>query len=106
MDQESHSIPDRAMTRTTLALCIPAYNASAFLPRLLKSANAQTVPFDEILVYDDCSTDNTGEVARNLGAHVIRGDHNIGCSAGKNRLLQLTRSDWVHFHDADDYLKP
>ena len=91
---------------TTLALCIPAYNAARFLPRLLHSANAQTVPFDEILLYDDCSTDNTGQVARSFGACVITGSHNVGCSAGKNRLLEATRCDWIHFHDADDDLKP
>jgi len=37
----------------SLALCVPAYNAAAFLQRLLESANAQTVPFDEVLVYDE-----------------------------------------------------
>lgn len=94
------------MKPATLALCIPAYNAAAFLPRLLGSAAAQKIPFDEILVYDDCSTDDTGEVARSLGATVIRGERNLGCSAGKNRLLQLTSCGWVHFHDADDDMTP
>jgi glycosyltransferase involved in cell wall biosynthesis len=89
-----------------LALCVPAYNAARFLPRLLKSAAAQAVPFDEILVYDDCSTDDTGAVASALGATVIRGDANVGCSAGKNRLLAVSACDWIHFHDADDELLP
>lgn len=90
----------------TLALLIPAYNAAQFLPRLLKSASEQTVPFDEILVYDDCSTDGTADVAERLGARVVRGDVNRGCSAGKNVLLQHTQCTWVHFHDADDVLLP
>ena len=51
---------------------------------------AQTVPFDEVLVYDDCSTDDTAEVAERLGARVVRGDVNVGCSAGKNRLAEAT----------------
>lgn len=89
-----------------LALCIPAYNASAYLPRLLKSAAAQTIPFDEILVYDDCSPDDTGAVAEVHGATVIRGEVNVGCSAGKNRLAEVTTCDWIHFHDADDELCP
>jgi glycosyltransferase involved in cell wall biosynthesis len=95
-----------AMQAGTLALCIPAYNAAAFLPRLLGSAAQQHIPFDEVLVYDDCSTDCTGDVARSLGATVIRGERNLGCSAGKNRLLELTSCEWVHFHDADDDMKP
>lgn len=92
--------------RPTLALCIPAYNAAWCLPRLLESARAQTVPFDEILVYDDCSTDDTAAVAERLGARVVRGDVNVGCSTGKNRLAEATSCDWIHFHDADDELKP
>lgn len=90
----------------TLALCIPAFNAAAFLPRLLTSARKQSVPFDEILVYDDCSTDDTAAVAQSLGANVVSGGRNLGCSAGKNKLLAITRCTRVHFHDADDDLTP
>jgi glycosyltransferase involved in cell wall biosynthesis len=90
----------------TLALCVPAYNASSFLGRLLEGAQRQTVPFDEIWVYDDASRDDTAEVARRFGAQVVRGERNVGCSAGKNVLVQRTRCDWLHFHDADDALEP
>lgn len=94
------------MPRPTLALCIPAYNAAGFLPRLLNSAAAQTVPFDEILVYNDCSPDDTAAVAEAHGATVIHGEVNVGCSAGKNRLAEVASCDWIHFHDADDELMP
>ena len=90
----------------TLALCIPAYNAAQFLPKLLQSAQAQAIPFDEILVYDDCSTDDTAEVARQYGAKVISGDVNRGCSFGKNILANSTAAEWIHFHDADDDILP
>ena len=89
-----------------LALCIPAFNAEKYLPKLLKSATTQKVPFDEILVYNDCSTDKTREVAVKLGAKVIDGDINRGCSYGKNQLAAATSCDWLHFHDADDDLTP
>lgn len=89
-----------------LALLIPAYNAAGHLPRLLSSAAAQTVPFDEIWVYDDCSTDDTAAVAGHYGARVVKGDVNRGCSHGKNALAAKTDCAWLHFHDADDDLKP
>ncbi|WP_025144452.1 glycosyltransferase family 2 protein [Pedobacter jeongneungensis] len=92
--------------KPTIALCIPAYNAANYLPRLLKLAHDQTIPFHEILVYNDCSTDNTEEIARALGATIINGDVNRGCSTGKNRLAEITTADWIHFHDADDELLP
>ena len=94
------------MAEDSLAILIPAFNAAEFLPRLFRSIAAQTVPFDEIWVYDDCSTDNTFEVARSLGAQLVRGDVNRGCCYGKNVLTSRTRCKWVHFHDADDELLP
>jgi glycosyltransferase involved in cell wall biosynthesis len=90
----------------TIALCIPAYNAEHHLPRLLASAHRQTVPFDEILVYDDASTDRTAEIAVAMGARVIRGRDNRGCSFGRNRLAEQASAEWIHFHDADDELYP
>jgi glycosyltransferase involved in cell wall biosynthesis len=90
----------------TVALCIPAYNAAHFLPGLLTSAKGQLIPFNEILVYDDCSSDNTAQVAEAYGAKVIKGASNKGCSFGKNVLAKAAVSDWLHFHDADDDLLP
>lgn len=90
----------------SLALCIPAYNAEATLPRLFGSVAAQTEPFDEVWLYDDASTDGTAALAESLGAAVVRGTSNVGCSGGKNALLGRIASEWVHFHDADDELRP
>ncbi|NII81330.1 MULTISPECIES: glycosyltransferase family 2 protein [unclassified Pedobacter] len=90
----------------TIALCIPAYNAEKFLPRLLDSAMKQIIPFDEILVYDDCSTDSTAKIAEFYKAITVTGDKNIGCSKGKNIIANISKSDWIHFHDADDELLP
>ncbi len=92
--------------RPRLAMLIPAYNAADHLPRLLKSAANQTEPFDEIWVYDDCSTDDTANVAEAFGARVVRGSTNCGCSIGKNTLARHTSAEWLHFHDADDELLP
>lgn len=94
------------VTVPTLALLIPAYNAADVLPRLIRSAQAQSEPFDQIWVYDDCSTDGTAAVAIQHGANVLRGEINRGCSAGKDALARHVDADWLHFHDADDVLLP
>jgi len=88
--------------RPTLALCIPAYKAEAYLPRILGSAKKQLIPFDEILVYDDASPDGTAQVAESLGARVIRGETNRGCTWARKVMAESVQSDWIHFHDADD----
>lgn len=89
-----------------IALAIPAYNAAHYLPRLFASVAAQTTLFDEIWVYDDCSSDNTDKVAVSFGAQVVRGEVNRGWCVGKNALLERTKCEWIHFHDADDLLNP
>ncbi len=89
-----------------LALCIPARDAAAHLPRLLASVRGQDEPFDEVLLYDDASSDATGDIARAFGATVIRSDVNTGPSAGKNLLAARTSCEWIHFHDADEELGP
>jgi glycosyltransferase involved in cell wall biosynthesis len=94
------------MSAPSIALGIPARNAAGHLPRLLESVQAQTVPFDEVLLYDDASTDATGDIARAFGARVVRTDVNTGPSLGKNELARLTSAEWVHFHDADEALEP
>ena len=89
-----------------LAICIPAHNETKLLPKLMAAIGAQTVPFDEVWLYDDCSTDGTAELAESHGARVVRGTHNVGCSAGKNALAERTTCEWVHFLDADDIPLP
>src|SRR5437868_8324943 len=89
-----------------LAICIPARNAAATLPRLFTSIAAQTVAFDEVWLYDDESSDDTAAIAERFGASIVRSDRNTGPSHGKNVLAERTSCDWLHFHDADDALYP
>ena len=48
------------------SIIIPAYNVSRIIGRAIRSAASQTFPPLEILVIDDCSTDDTVEVGRAL----------------------------------------
>lgn len=89
-----------------ITLLIPCYNAARYLPRLADSVRAQTMPFAEILCYDDGSTDQTLEVTRALGWRILTPNTNAGPAAARNRLLAAATTDWVHFHDADDLLEP
>ena len=94
------------MTRPAITLLIPCYNAAPFLPRLMESVRALTQSFNAILCYDDGSTDDTVAVARSLGLEIITGQPNAGVAAARNRLAAAARTEWVHFHDADDLIGP
>lgn len=90
----------------TFGLLVPCKNGAPFLRRLFESVHAQTRPFDEIWLFDDGSTDGSGDLACQMGARVIRSDTSLGPSAARNRLIQACESDWLHFHDADDTMSP
>jgi glycosyltransferase involved in cell wall biosynthesis len=85
---------------------IPCRNGAATLPRLLASARAQTVPFHQIIVFDDAREESSRAVAAAHGASVISVPSRVGVSAARNRLAEACRTEWFHFHDADDILDP
>lgn len=63
-------------------------------------------PFDEVIFYDDASTDNTCELLSAKGFKVIKGAVNQGPGFARNKLAESTTCDWFHFHDIDDRLDP
>ena len=66
-----------------------------------------TVSFaDQIIVVDSGSTDNTVELARSVGAHVVQTSDWPGFGAQKNRALDLATCDWVFSIDADERVTP
>jgi glycosyltransferase involved in cell wall biosynthesis len=88
-----------------ICVVIPAYNAARFIPKCLASVFAQTRPPDEVIVVDDGSTDNTGELAASLGARVIR-QENAGQAAARNAGMRATACEWIALLDADDQWAP
>jgi hypothetical protein len=91
---------------TPITLLVPCYNAAPYLRRLMDSVRSQTAPFAGIVCYDDASSDGTCGVAGELGLNIIRGETNRGPAFARNRLAEAARTEWVHFHDADDLLDP
>jgi len=61
---------------TKTFVVMPAYNAAATLERTFNDLPMDQV--DEVILVDDCSTDNTVELARSLGIHVIEHETNKG----------------------------
>lgn len=90
----------------SLTAVIPAYNASRHLADAIGSVRAQTRAVDELIVVDDCSTDDTADVARSQGARVVRQPRNMGPAAARNAGLAAATTELVAFLDADDRWLP
>jgi glycosyltransferase involved in cell wall biosynthesis len=87
----------------SIAALIPYHDEGALLTRCLDSIARQTRPVDEILVYDDASSVRPEPfVPDGLEVRVLRGESNIGPARARNVLARESRSDLLHFHDADD----
>jgi glycosyltransferase involved in cell wall biosynthesis len=86
--------------RVTVSCIIPAWNEAARLPVVLRAVLGHPA-IDEVIVVDDGSTDDTANVARSLGAGVLRQGRNRGKSAAVAAGIARARGDLVLLLDAD-----
>lgn len=96
----------------TVSVIVLCYNYGRFLRECINSVNAQTRKPMEILIMDDCSTDDTEKVAhtflkrKKIPVHYHRADKNMGTPAMCNRGLALARGQYVMMLGADNILHP
>ena len=86
-----------------VSVVIPTRNEERYLPVLLASLAAQTLPVHEVIVADAGSTDATPRLADEAGARVVPGGHP---GFGRNEGAQAATGDWLLFLDADVRLPP
>jgi len=108
------SAPQRQGTAVTapgpaVSVIIPAYNRAATVAQAIRSVIAQTYQDFEILVVDDCSTDDThGAVAavKDPRVRYLRHDRNRGGSAARNTGIAASTGRYIAFLDSDDEWRP
>jgi GT2 family glycosyltransferase len=89
-----------------VAAVIPTWNRRDLLETLLQSLRAQIRPFDEIIVVDNGSLDDSADLALAAGAKVLRLGRNLGFAAAVNRGLGAADAEWVAILNNDVTLKP
>ena len=92
----------------TVSVIIPNYNNEKYLNKCIDSVLAQTFPIQEVIIYDDCSTDGSKEIlkeyeSRESRVRVIYGEVNVGVSVARDTAIKATSTDYVCMLDADDY---
>lgn len=98
-------------TKMKLSIIVPVYNVADYLPKCLDSLLAQDLSQNEyeIIVVNDGSTDNSGEIAQQYAdkdANItLINQANQGLSGARNTGIKHAKGEYIQFVDSDDYLE-
>ena len=93
-----------------VSIIMPSYNTGCFIKETIESVVAQSYSHWELIIVDDCSTDNTDEVVNEFltdkRIRYIKNDQNSGAAVSRNRALREAKGKWIAFLDSDDLWEP
>jgi glycosyltransferase involved in cell wall biosynthesis len=94
-----------------VSIITPAYNCDRFIGETIESAQQQTYGNWEMIIVDDCSTDNTAEVVRQYAEKDQRIRYvalvqNSGAAVARTEAMRLARGKYIAFLDSDDLWSP
>lgn len=92
-----------------ISVIMAAYNAEKTIKEAIQSVLAQTYQNFELLVIDDCSTDDTVKVLQGIHDHricLIQNERNRGVSYTRKHGLYEARGEWIAILDSDDKWAP
>jgi len=97
-------------SRPRVSIGLPVYNGSAFVAEAIESIRSQSFGDFELLVSDNASTDETGDIVRDLAASDDRitylpGEANIGANRNFNRTFFYARGEYFKWAAHDDVLE-
>jgi glycosyltransferase involved in cell wall biosynthesis len=97
----------RSAARPTISVLIPVRDGAAYLAEAIGSALSQSHRPTEVIVVDDGSQDDTGEVAARFGSEIVYlRQAPLGSGAARNRAVEASSGDLLAFLDADDVFLP
>lgn len=91
------------------SIVMPSYNTGRFIKETIESVLAQSYSRWELIIVDDCSTDDTDAVLKQFSDPRIRylkNEVNSGAAASRNRALREAKGRWIAFLDSDDLWHP
>lgn len=90
----------------TVACIMPVYNYARYLDEALQSVFSQSRVPDEVIIVDDCSTDDPKSICDKYNVTYIKHDKNRGLASARNTGIEACKSTYCFSFDADDILRP
>ncbi|HSP31152.1 MAG TPA: glycosyltransferase family A protein, partial [Halomonas sp.] len=88
----------------------PVYNGERYLEQAIESALGQTYRNFELILVDDCSSDQSTRIIRqhlsNERIVFLQNEKNMGVAASRNHALKFAKGDLITFLDQDDIWLP
>ena len=84
-----------------ISIVIPTYNAEKYMPALLDSIFHNKVDDMEVVIVDDCSTDDTVRICKSFPVRVIKMEENSGPAKARNIGVEAAKGDIIYFLDSD-----
>lgn len=96
------------MTNLTpkISIILPTYNRAHLIGKSIDAVLNQTYPHFELIIIDDCSTDNTKEFIQTYSDErikYIKLEENRGASGARNEGIKIAKYDYIAFCDSDDF---
>ena len=94
------------MKEPFFSIVITAYNTEKYIKQCICSVINQKLGNCEIIIVDDCSSDNTLKIAEEFSNRVkiIKSQSNMGVWHSRNQALNIARGDYIFFLDGDDWI--
>ncbi len=94
-----------------VSVCVPTYNYGRFLSDCIESVLTQTLSDWELIICDDCSTDNTAEISRDFlvadsRIRYLRNERRLGMNGNMKRAAEHGRGKYLKMLCSDDWLAP
>lgn len=92
-----------------VSIVMPSYNTADYIAESIKSVQAQTYSNWELIIVDDCSTDDSMDVIKAFKEPRIRllqNEKNSGAAISRNYALREAKGKWIAFLDSDDIWLP
>ena len=94
-----------------VSIIVPVYNVSQYIVKCLDSIYGQTYNNIELILVDDCGSDDSMTIVHDylashvsIDAHIISHKKNRGLSAARNSGMEKASGEYVYFLDSDDYI--